>query len=360
MNSASNRLSDLVTGGAGFVGSSLAARLASSGRQVTVLDNFSRPGSDWNAHRLRQRYPEYVRVIPADIRDANAVRAAAAGATRIFHCAGQVAVTTSLRQPMLDHAVNTLGTLNLLEAARLLPDPPSLIFTSTNKVYGDLGGLTLRRTEHGYQPVDAAIRANGIDEQQPLAFHSAYGCSKGAADQYVLDYARTFGLSTAVLRMSCIYGPHQQGTEDQGWVAHLARSSLLGAPITLYGDGYQVRDILYIDDLVEAALTVADHLPGIAGEVFNVGGGPDNTLSLRTLLHRLESARGAGLHPRTAGWRAGDQRYYSSNCTRLHRLTGWKARISVDEGLARLLAWLQQHAEPTHQRSLEQARRSEP
>ncbi|MEX0730373.1 MAG: NAD-dependent epimerase/dehydratase family protein [Aquisalimonadaceae bacterium] len=338
---------ELIIGGAGFIGSNLAARLAAAGRQVLVFDNFSRAGSEHNAAWLRHQFPSHVQLLQADVRDADAVAHAVADARRIFHFAAQVAVTTSLAHPLTDHAVNTLGTLNVLEAMRRQPEPPSMVFTSTNKVYGNLPELKLQHTACGYEPVDATIRTQGIDESRPLAFCSPYGCSKGAADQYVLDYARTFGLPTAVLRMSCIYGPRQFGNEDQGWVAHFARQALLGRPITLYGNGYQVRDILYVDDLINAVLSVSNNLPGVSGEAFNVGGGPFNKVSLRSLLDRLAALQG-GMPPiNSAHWRPGDQRYYVSNTARLQRLTGWSARINVGEGIRRLYAWMRQHLDTT-------------
>ncbi|QBQ55743.1 NAD-dependent epimerase/dehydratase family protein [Nitrosococcus wardiae] len=333
---------ELVIGGAGFIGCNVAARLAAQGHQILVLDDLSRPGTECNLEWLHQRFPNQIEVLLADVRDRDAVQYAVQRACRIFHFAAQVAVTTSLKQPFFDHDVNTVGTLNVLEAARRRRYPPGLVFTSTNKVYGDLDDLELQLTASGYAPVDDVIRSRGIDESRPLKFCSPYGCSKGAADQYVLDYARTLGLPATVLRMSCIYGPRQFGNEDQGWVAHFIRQVVSETPITFYGDGLQVRDVLYVDDLVKALLTAANHLPAIAGEAFNMGGGPQNVLSLQGLVDQL-----AVLHHRVPvvyrkDWRPSDQRYYVSDTSKFQRVTGWRPAIGSKEGVRQLYEWMQQ------------------
>lgn len=334
---------DLITGGAGFVGSNLAARLAADGRSVLVFDSLARPGTEQNLEWLSQRFPGQIHSVLADVREREAVGNAVDGARRVFHLAAQVAVTTSLAQPRADHAVNVTGTLNVLEALRHCAHPPPLLLTSTNKVYGDLGGLDLRRGPGGYEPADAELRSRGIDEDMPLALSSPYGCSKGAADQYAVDYARSFGLPSVVFRMSCVYGPRQFGNEDQGWVAHFTRRALRGEPISLYGDGYQVRDLLYIDDLVAAMLVAMDHLPGIAGRAFNIGGGAERALSLLGLLQHLERLNGVLPPVQMADWRAGDQRYYVSDSTRFRNLTGWSPRVDVPDGVGRLYHWMQAH-----------------
>jgi CDP-paratose 2-epimerase len=251
-----------------------------------------------------------------------------------------VAVTTSLVDPKKDFEINAGGTLNVLEAIRLSGERIPLLFTSTNKVYGHLEHVALERMDRRYVPVDSSVRFQGIDERTPLSFHSPYGCSKGAADQYVCDYARCFGIPTCVFRMSCIYGPHQFGTEDQGWVAHFLLRALAHERLTLFGDGMQVRDILYVDDLVEAFLAALSHMDKVKGGAFNMGGGPTNTVSLLELL-RLIAAR-TGRRPDVAveNWRVGDQRYYVSNTRRFELLTGWRARVSVEEGIRRLHDWL--------------------
>jgi CDP-paratose 2-epimerase len=229
----------LITGGAGFIGTNLAAHLAGDGCEVVVFDNLSRPGVRGNLDWLRTVFDGQVEFLQADVRDAAAVRRAVAGCDAVFHFAAQVAVTTSLVDPDLDFEINARGTLNVLEACRRLADPPRLLFTSTNKVYGSLREMPLRKTHARYLPVDASVAAAGVNEEWPLDLHSPYGCSKGCADQYVLDYARCWHLPATVFRMSCIYGPHQRGTEDQGWVAHFARQLLDDEEITLYGDGDQ-------------------------------------------------------------------------------------------------------------------------
>ena len=234
----------VITGGAGFVGSNLADRLCRMGRQVLIYDNLSREGVEANLRWLQSEHGSQIRVETADVRDRTQLRAALAHAESVFHFAAQVAVTSSLAEPLHDFEVNVVGTLNVLEAAREAIRPPNLIFTSTNKVYGNLADLAMRSSKTRYEPEPLWVRTNGISEDRPLDFHSPYGCSKGAADQYVVDYARSYGLPSAVFRMSCIYGPHQFGTEDQGWVAHFLIRAIEGRPITLYGDGKQVRDIL--------------------------------------------------------------------------------------------------------------------
>ena len=333
---------ELVIGGAGFIGSNLAARLAQAGHRVIVLDNLSRPGTEFNIDWLLQAWPERIGFLLADIRDRDAVRHAVARARRVFHLAAQVAVTTSLAHPREDHVINATGTLNVLEVAREREHPPALVFTSTNKVYGGLADIALEKTARGYEPADEDMRAHGIGESRPLELRTPYACSKGAADQYVLDYARTFSVPAAVLRMSCIYGPRQFGNEDQGWVAHFARRVLRDEPITIYGDGDQLRDVLHVDDLVDAALAVADRLPDATGEAFNVGGGPDNWLTPNALLQQLSELHGDLPSVRFRDWRLGDQRYYASDTGKLHRLSGWTPQIDVRHGVGRLYDYLQQ------------------
>jgi CDP-paratose 2-epimerase len=330
----------LITGGAGFIGSNLAHRLLAMGRRVRILDNLSRPGVEQNLQWLRQQHGALLEFERADVRDAAAVGQACAGVGQVFHFAAQVAVTTSLEQPQEDFAINALGTLNVLEAARARPVPPAVLLTSTNKVYGGLEDLALSVQGQRYLPVDAGVAARGIGESRPLAFHSPYGCSKGTADQYVADYARSYGLTTLVFRMSCIYGPRQFGTEDQGWVAHFILRALRGERITLYGDGMQVRDVLFIDDLVEAFLLAEQHAPRLSGRAFNMGGGPANTISLLDLLDRIGQLHGQRPDVGLAGWRTGDQRYYVSDTGAFQRETGWQARVAANDGIERLYQWL--------------------
>src|SRR4051794_29098270 len=284
----------LITGGAGFVATNVADRLLASGRTVRLFDNLSRAGVEENLRWIQQRFGERVEFVRGDIRDEAAVRRAIRGVDQVFHFAAQVAVTTSLSDPFVDFEVNARGTLNLLEAIRACEHPPSLLFTSTNKVYGDLEDVLLRRRRSRYEPADERLLERGISEARPLDFHSPYGCSKGAAEQYVLDYARTFGLPATVFRMSCIYGPHQFGNEDQGWVAHFLIRAAKGDPITIYGDGMQVRDILFIDDLVDAFLLAQANMndPQVRGQAFNIGGSPANAISLIDLLDTIEQLHG--------------------------------------------------------------------
>jgi CDP-paratose 2-epimerase len=329
----------LVTGGAGFIGCNLADRLASEGHDVIVLDGLTRAGVEENLHWLKRRHNTRLTVIIGDIRDAGAADIVA-DAAGVFHLAAQVAVTTSLNDPQADLDVNLGGTVNLLEAVRRRATTIPFVFASTNKVYGDLSDLQLESAPEAYHPIDAAACGHGIDEQRPLCFHTPYGCSKGAADQYVLDYAHTFGLRSAVLRMSCIYGPHQRGTEDQGWVAHFLISALKGRPITIYGDGRQVRDILYVDDAVEAYVRALRRIDAIRGRAFNLGGGPANAVSLRQVLARIEYLLGRAVDVGFAEWRPGDQRYYVSDtravsaALELPKPRGWES------GIAQLASWL--------------------
>ena len=330
----------LITGGAGFVGSNLAQRLLAEGRRVLVLDNLSRAGVINNLRRLQESYPESLEVEIADVRDASAVSRAVSRAAEVYHLAAQVAVTTSLDAPLEDFETNARGTLNVLEAARRCRRMPAVIFTSTNKVYGALDDVVLLKTEKRYVPVDLRVRESGISERRSLDFHSPYGCSKGAADQYVLDYARSYGVPAIVFRMSCIYGPHQFGNEDQGWVAHFLIRARQNSPLTLCGDGCQVRDVLYVGDLVEAFLLAHRNISSLAGRAFNIGGGPHNTLSLRELIQLLSEQYGLQLRTNPAPWRSGDQRYYVSDTRRFTDATGWHAAISPSAGIDRLHRWL--------------------
>lgn len=330
----------LITGGAGFVGTNLADRLLAQGQSVVIFDNLSRLGVEQNLKWLRERYPDRLRIQLGDIRDAKAVADAVAGASQVFHFAAQVAVTTSLEAPSLDFEVNARGTLNLLEAIRSSAHRPSLVFTSTNKVYGHLADVRLAVRGTRYEPIDIGDSAHGFSEDRPLRFHSPYGCSKGAADQYVLDYAHTFGLPACVFRMSCIYGPHQFGTEDQGWVAHFLIRAFEGQAITLYGDGKQVRDILHVDDLVRAFLLAQNHMSAVTGQAFNIGGGAENTTSLLELTNLISELHGEPLELQFSDWRPADQRYYVSDTRRFVKATGWRPRLNVGTGVAQVYSWL--------------------
>ena len=330
----------LITGGAGFIGSNLAHRFLSEGHRVRLLDNLSRTGVERNLQWLIETHGDLVDIEVPDVRNFSIVKQAVKDASQIFHFAAQVAVTSSLVDPREDFEINARGTLNLLEAVRTTENPPPLIFTSTNKVYGTLSDLEFTKQHTRYVPVDTSIRERGIAENRPLDFHSPYGCSKGAADQYVVDYARTFRLPALVFRMSCIYGPHQHGNEDQGWVAHFVIRSISGQPITIYGDGRQVRDILFVDDLVDAFLLAQLNVKRLAGNAFNIGGGPENSVSLLELLDLLAELYRGELSICFEDWRAADQRYYVTDTSKFSELTGWKPRVGVNEGIKRLYEWI--------------------
>lgn len=343
----------LITGGAGFIGTNLAHRLLNRGIRVRVLDNLSRPGSEVNLRWLMDTHPgdgfEFRR---GDVRDFREVCSAADGVDRVFHFAAQVAVTSSVSDPITDFAVNAGGTLNILEAIRRQSRPPSLLYTSTNKTYGALEDIVLDRKATCYLPRNPRYR-RGIDEGRHLDFHSPYGCSKGSADQYVIDYARIYGVKTVVFRMSCIYGLHQFGNEDQGWVAHFALQTLKHEPLAIYGDGAQVRDLLFVDDLIDALLLAGTHLSAISGRVFNVGGGAGNAVSLLDLMRMLGELHGSVPRFYFRGWRPGDQRYYVSDYRSFRGAVGWEPRTGVREGLRRLYEWMGDYLRTTETRTAE-------
>ncbi len=337
----------LITGGAGFIGTNLADRLLSAGQPVLLFDNLSRRGVRQNLEWLSARHGRLLELVLADVREPAKVRRAVGRASAVFHLAAQVAVTSSLTDPVTDFEINAGGTLNVLEALRAQSAPPPLLYTSTNKVYGTLSDMAVSLRDGRYGPQDDELRASGISEERPLAFHSPYGCSKGAAEQYVLDYARIYHLPAVVFRMSCIYGPHQRGSEDQGWVAHFLLRVLEGQPLTVFGDGRQVRDALYADDLVDAMLAAVVNLDKTRGLAFNIGGGPDNVLSLLDLLDQARALHGTCPAVRFADWRPADQKYYVSNCARFSGLTGWRPAVGVQEGVRRLYQYLRQTEQTT-------------
>jgi CDP-paratose 2-epimerase len=341
----------LITGGAGFIGTNLAHRLLCDGQPVLILDDLSRAGVADNLRWLEEHHGGRLEVVVGDVRDAELVRQAVNRAGAVFHFAAQVAVTTSLKDPLHDFAVNAGGTLNVLEAIRAAVPSPPLLYTSTNKVYGGLQDVPLALIDGRYAPEDPCLRAAGIGERQPLDFHSPYGCSKGAADQYVLDYARVYRLPALVFRMSCIYGSHQRGNEDQGWLAHFVLCALRGEPITIYGDGHQVRDALHVDDLVDAMLKAIARVEVVAGRAFNLGGGPANTVTLNEALAAISRLHGQLPPLRSSGWRQGDQRYYVSDIRAFQRAADWRPRIGVVEGLGRLYAELRQTREDLRPRA---------
>jgi CDP-paratose 2-epimerase len=332
----------LVTGGAGFIGSNLVHNLLTSGCRVTVFDALLRRGTEHNLTWLRSGHRDgRLRFVQGDVRDPEALRGVVAEAEVIYHLAGQVAVTTSVEDPRTDYEINALGTLNVLEAARLSGHRPVVVFTSTNKVYGGMEDVAVvERTTH-YEYRDFP---HGIAESQPLDFHSPYGCSKGAADQYMRDYGRIYRLPTVVFRMSCIYGPRQFGNEDQGWLAHFMIAALTGKPITIYGNGKQVRDVLFVDDLVRALRLAVEKIDTSAGQVFNIGGGPSNALAVwHEFRELLADLKGDKVPVRYEDWRPGDQPCYVSDIRKAARCLGWEPRVDKETGLRRLWEWVSSH-----------------
>lgn len=328
----------LVTGGAGFIGSNYVARLLSRGEKVIVFDNLSRNGSGKNLSWLQTQFgAESFELIQGDVRDAHSIREAAARADVIVHLAAQVAVTTSVTDPREDFDINALGTFNVLEAARAGGHNPVVLYASTNKVYGGMEEIRVLETDHSYQYADFP---EGIPETQPLDFHSPYGCSKGSGDQYVRDYHRIYDLPTVVFRQSCIYGPRQFGIEDQGWVAWFIIAALTGRPITIYGDGKQVRDVLFVDDLLDAYDAALHDIDQVAGKIFNIGGGPQNVMSIWVDFGPLlEELAGRAIPVQRGDWRPGDQRIYISDIRRAEQMLGWKPKTGVREGIQRLYEW---------------------
>jgi CDP-paratose 2-epimerase len=330
----------LVTGGCGFIGSNLVNAIAGRGEMVLAFDAMRREGSQENARWLKSRWGDRLEIVSGDVRDTEAVRAAVADCTAVLHLAAQVAVTTSLEDPLEDFSVNAAGTLTVLEAVRRYNPSAPVVFASTNKVYGmALPADRLVRQERRYEPIESLAR-QGIGEAAPLDLYSPYGCSKGAADQYVRDYARVFGLKTVVLRMSCIYGPRQFGTEDQGWLAHFMLKAQEGDPITIYGDGFQVRDVLFIDDAVNAWLGALDRIGKLSGRIFNLGGGPANAISLREAINHIAKVHGTRPELRFADWRPGDQPWYVSDISAISTALDWAPRVSVADGISALDQWI--------------------
>ncbi len=334
----------LVTGGAGFIGSNLADRLASDGHDVVVYDALLRPGVEANLDWLRRRHGRRIRAVVADVRDATTLEREVSQAAAVFHLAAQVAVTTSMLDPVTDFEVNLRATMTLLEASRAAGSVP-VIFASTNKVYGNLADIELQEDGDAYLPWDASLRSCGISEDRPLSFHTPYGCSKGAADQYVLDYARSFGVPSCVFRMSCIYGPRQMGTEDQGWLAHFMIQIFGGKPISIYGNGKQVRDVMFVGDTVSAYIAAWRRISNVCGQAFNLGGGPSNAVTLLQVIEAIEQIVGRRANVAFEDWRPGDQRYFVADTRRaaetldLAPPTGWR------DGLRRLADWLSPRGE---------------
>jgi len=328
----------VITGGAGFIGSNLADHYLSNSEQVTILDNFSRPGSESNLAWLESRHGNRLRVVRADIRNRDGVLAQVVeGADIVFHLAAQVAVTTSVTDPRHDFDVNAFGTFNVLEAARRSSSKPAVVYSSTNKVYGKMAdlGIIERNGRYAYEG-----NMQGIGEDRPLDPYSPYGCSKCTGDQYVLDYARIYDMKTIVFRQSCIYGPRQFGMEDQGWLAWFSIRALQQKPVTIYGDGKQVRDVLNVEDLVAAYGAAVRNIGITSGRAYNIGGGPLNTLSLLELVEMLNRKFGRNLECSFETWRPGDQPVFISNISRAKSDFGWQPRIGVEEGVGRLSDWI--------------------
>ncbi len=332
----------LITGGAGFIGSNYAARCISRGDKIIIFDNLSRSGAASNLAWLRSQFGEKsFELIVGDVRDAEMIRLAASSADRIVHLAAQVAVTTSVTDPRTDFEINANGTFNVLEAARASGKNPAFLYASTNKVYGGMEDVKV--VEHATR-YDYADLPEGASETQPLDFHSPYGCSKGSGDQYVRDYHRIYGLPTVVFRQSCIYGTRQFGVEDQGWVAWFVIAAISGRPITIYGDGKQVRDILFVEDLLNAYDAAFDHLPQAAGQVFNIGGGRANTISIWTEFEPiLEKLLGKKLAVARGEWRPGDQPVFISDIRKAYQWLGWKPGVNAEEGIWRLFNWVKEN-----------------
>ncbi len=334
----------IVTGAAGFIGGHAAERFLNRGHVVIGIDNLSRPGNFANLQHLSSAGRERFLFLHADIRYASDIERIFADhpdVAVVIHEAGQVAVTTSVANPRMDFESNALGTLNVLEAARQKAPKSIFVFASTNKVYGGLEHLGVRESFGRYEYADTP---EGISESEPLDFHSPYGCSKGAAEQYVRDYHRIYGLKTVVLRQSCIYGTRQYGMEDQGWVAWFTIAALLGRPITLYGDGKQVRDVLWVGDLIDLYECAIERIDVAAGRIYNAGGGASNSLSLVELLSMLERAIGRSIPRRVSAWRPGDQRIFVANSAKAKRELGWEPGTTPALGLPKLIEWTRANA----------------
>ncbi len=334
----------LVTGGAGFIGSNYVHRLVSRGEKVTVFDNLSRGGAPRNLEWLKRTHgADAFRMVVGDVRDSAAITEAAQGADVIVHLAGQVAVTTSVVNPREDFEINALGTFNTLEAARASGRKPIFLYASTNKVYGGMDDVEIVEDATRWHYKDLTY---GAAEDQPLDFHSPYGCSKGTGDQYVRDYFRIYDLPTVVFRQSAIYGPRQFGIEDQGWLAWFIIAAVMGRPITIYGDGKQVRDMLFVDDLANAYDLAIQNIETAKGQVYNVGGGAENMLAVWTEFEpMLERLLGKKIEVARGDWRPGDQRVFYADYRKAQRDLGWKPQISLEEGIERLFEWVSENKE---------------
>lgn len=341
----------LITGGAGFIGSNLAVYLLNHGWRVTLFDNLSRKGTKSNLSWIRSNCDvSHLTLCTEDIRNYEAVRKEAARADAIFHLAGQVAVTTSFLRPKEDFDINLVGTMNILESARESGHKPIIIFASTNKVYGELEGIAVLENKKRYE--FSSDFKNGISETNQLDFHSPYGCSKGAADQYIRDYYRMYGIPTVVFRQSCIYGPRQMGMEDQGWVAHFAIKTSLDEPLSIYGNGKQVRDLLHVYDLIAAYQSAIDQIDQSKGKIYNIGGGRDHTFSLLEYITFMEKLSGKKINLNFQKTRPGDQKIYISDNAKITRELSWKPAICHKDGLKELYNWVKNNLDLFKQKKI--------
>jgi CDP-paratose 2-epimerase len=332
----------LITGGAGFVGCNVAERFIQEGKKVTICDNLSRRGANKNLQWLCDKFgADMFRFLQVDIRDMAAMTSAVVNQDVIIHLAGQVAVTSSVVDPRNDFENNVWGTFNVLESARLGGQNPIILYSSTNKVYGGMEDTEVVLNGGRYEYRDYPL---GIPETYPLDFHSPYGCSKGGGDQYVRDYARIYGMRTVVFRQSCIYGPRQMGVEDQGWLAWFTIAAQKNKPISIYGDGKQVRDVLYVDDLIDAYEAAILKIDQVSGQIYNIGGGATNTLSVWSELGPMLEQMLAQKIPVTyADWRPGDQRIYVSDIRKSYQDLGWSPKTDVRIGVQNLVNWVKEN-----------------
>jgi len=331
----------LITGGAGFIGSNLANFLLSEGAEVTIYDNLSRKMVENNLKWLKENPNGKLKIIIDDVRNRTGLNGAVKNKDVVFHLAAQVAVTDSVSDPMEDFEINAGGAINLLEGVRKYNPQATIVFSSTNKVYGAMEDLKYGQTRQKFTFLDKNFK-KGIGEFFPLDFHSPYGCSKGAADQYFHDYARIYGLKTVVFRQSCIYGNRQFGNEDQGWVMHFLKKSLQGQEINIYGNGKQVRDILYVDDLIDVYMRAVNRIDKIKGSVYNIGGGNENKVSLIELIKILEKKFDKPVKYSFEDWRPGDQKIFYCDIEKAHKELGWKPTVGIDEGIDKLHEWVRQ------------------
>ncbi len=342
----------IIIGGAGFIGTNTAAYFLNKKDQnyeIVIFDNLSRKGTQENLSWLQNNYTlEFEKV---DIRNYDLLEKCILkhqDAEVIIHLAAQVAVTTSVKNPRMDFDINLVGTFNLLEVLRTNNLKPLVIYASTNKVYGELTELKIEEKQKRYVIADDKY-VNGIDEKYSLDFHSPYGCSKGSADQYIRDYYRIYKIPTVVFRQSCIYGPHQFGIEDQGWVAWFIIATILGKKITIYGNGKQVRDILYVSDLVKAYDIAIKNKEKVQGKIFNIGGGKNNSISLLEFLEILEDVMGKKIDYSFSDWRPGDQKIFISNNRALFENFGWFPQVNYKDGIERIYKWSKENIDVIRQ-----------